>query len=964
MIKLTYFGLALAAELALAVTLGGSAYAQAPAAVTNPPSIPGLGGGELQQITVTGYIAPRVGDGTQPVLTLDRDFMQKQGEQTVSDVLQRLPQNVGSFTPLVNAGASFSPGGSEVNLYGLGFGTTLVLIDGYRQTLFPFPQNGFEPFVDLNTIPLAAVDRIEILKDGASSLYGSDAIAGVVNIILKDEYNGADISYHFGISQRDDFVENHVQLVAGVSQKLWSDDSKLSIVATFDYDETTPIDASSRWYANNVNETKYGPTFRDLRSSRTPAGNFFGLNTGNSYALIPGTLGPTVTPADFVINGALNHYQTIPGEQIIPREQRFATYDKITFQPVKYVQVYDEFLYERTKEDSSFTALPVTETDNVTVPASNPFNPFGEPLQWRGRLLQLGQRKNEAIIDTYRNIAGVRLIELPQNWYVDASFLYAESDGEQTSFNGSLDSRLNEALSGTLPGFVGQFYNPFIDANANPNSQFINALRYSAHQIARTDLTQWSIRGGGDLFYLCSGPVTVGGGAEYRSQSFISVLDPNNNSHNLTAVGQSSNAAGKDYVKSVYGQVIIPILGEKWSWPGARALELDISERYDDYSTFGSAAKPKFAIRYKPFDDLTFRASYSESFRAPSLPELFSGTITGFQFISDPKLGTSYQVQQLQSGNPHLHPETGYSYYAGAVWTPGAADPEHSWWGWLNGFTAYVDWIEISRRNVIQPPSIQFVVNNEATNPNLVIRGTGGAIVTVLTPFENLGAERVDAIDFGGSYVTKEYSWGKVDLEVNASYLYHVTEQDQPGGQVFNVTDSLGGSIYTGPDFRMVASAFYSKTVFGCDTFRTGLTLNYLDSEHDINDPRAFGLTLQQFVAATGLPNAHVVGNWTTFDWQISYEVGKFAEIVPETPKPGYDKEGKRIVGEKAISPKPEACNEGWRRWLGGSRLTFGINNIFDTRPPFADANTTVGFDTAHTTPFQRYFYVEIEKKF
>jgi iron complex outermembrane recepter protein len=960
-----YFGLACAAELALAMTLGASAYAQAPAAVTNPPSIPGLGGGELQQITVTGYIAPRVGDGTQPVLTLDRDFMQKQGEQTVSDVLQRLPQNVGAFTPLVNAGASFSPGGSEVNLYGLGFGTTLVLIDGYRQTIFPFPQNGFEPFVDLNSIPLAAVDRIEILKDGASSLYGSDAIAGVVNIILKDEYNGADISYHFGISQRDDFVENHVQLVAGVSHKLWDDDSKLSIIATFDYDETTPIDASSRAFANNVNQTKFGDTFVDKRSSRTPAGNFFGLTTGNSYALIPGTLGPTVTPADFVINGALNHYQTIPGVQIIPREQRFATYDKITFQPVKWVQVYDEFIYERTKEDSSFTALPVTETDNITVPASNPFNPFGEDLQWRGRLLQLGQRKEEAEINTYRNLAGVRLISLPQNWYVDASFLYAESDAEQTNFNGSLNNRINEALSGTLPGFTGQFLNPFIDTNANPNLRFIPALRYNAHSIARTDLTQWSIRGGGDLFYLCSGPVTVGGGAEYRSESFISVLDPNLNSHNLTAFGTSQNSAGKDYVKSVYGQIIIPILGEKWSWPGARALEVDISERYDDYSTFGSAAKPKFAIRYKPFDDLTFRASYSESFRAPSLPELFTGTITGFQFVTDPKTATTTDVQQLGSGNPHLHPETGYSYYAGAVWTPGAADPEHSWWGWLNGFTAYVDWIEISRRNVISEPTPQFIVNHEASNPSLVIRGTRGQIVTVLTPFENLGAERVDAVDFGGSYVTKEFSWGKLDLEVNASYLYHVSEQDQPGGQVFNVTDSLGGSIFTGPDFRMVASAFYSKTVFGCDTFRTGLTLNYLDSEHDVNDPRAFGLTLQQFVAATGLPNSHVVGNWTTFDWQISYEVGKFAEIVPETPQPGYDKEGKRIVGEKAISPKPEAaCNEGWRRWLGGTRLTFGINNIFDTRPPFADDNNTVGFDTAHANPFQRYFYVEIEKKF
>jgi hypothetical protein len=113
---------------------------------------------------------------------------------------------------------------------------------------------------------------------------------------------------------------------------------------------------------------------------------------------------------------------------------------------------------------------------------------------------------------------------------------------------------------------------------------------------------------------------------------------------------------------------------------------------------------------------------------------LFTGTITGFQFVTDPKTATTSEVQQLGSGNPNLHPETGYSYYGGAVWTPGAADPEHSWWGWLNGFTAYVDWIEISRRNVISEPTPQFVVNNEAANPSLVIRGTGGQIVTVLTP--------------------------------------------------------------------------------------------------------------------------------------------------------------------------------------------------------------------------------------
>src|SRR6202035_2184253 len=186
------------------LSLTGFVLAQAP---TPKPA----GGGELQRVIVTGYVVPRVSDGPQPVITLDRNFIDRQGDQTVSDVLQRLPQNVGSFTPQVNAGVGFSPAASSVNLQGLGVNSTLVLIDGHRQTLFPFPQSGFLSFVDLNSIPFAAVDRIEVLKDSASSVYGSDAIAGVVNVILKDQYNGADISYHFGISQRDDYVDHDVQ---------------------------------------------------------------------------------------------------------------------------------------------------------------------------------------------------------------------------------------------------------------------------------------------------------------------------------------------------------------------------------------------------------------------------------------------------------------------------------------------------------------------------------------------------------------------------------------------------------------------------------------------------------------------------------------------------------------------------------------------------------------------------------
>ena len=948
--------------LTLALTSNLQAQTAEPAATPASP-VAGSGvenQGQLQTVTVTGYIVPRVGEGTQPVSTIDETFIENQGDQTVSDVLQRLPQNTGAFTQQVNAGASFSPAGSAANLYGVGIGSTLVLIDGFRLTNGPFPQNGFQPFVDLNTIPLSAVDRIEILKDGASSIYGSDAIAGVINVLMKDEYNGVDIRYHYGISQRGDYEEDHVQLTAGISQKLWSDDSKLSIVTSFDYDETSPILAVDRAYSSNVNHSLLSPQYSDLQSARTPAGNFIGLNTGNLYSLIPGTAGPIVTPANFVTNVAFNLYNTVPGVELIPREQRIGTFDKITFQPFKFVQLYDDFLYQRQDEKANFTASPITNTDNVTVPTSNPFNPFGEPLEWFGRLLNLGQRNNETIINTYRNIGGIRLINLPNNFFVDASFLYSESDATQQTFNNTLDSRLNEALSGTLPGFTGQFLNPFIDTNLNPNQQFISALRDTTTQTARTDLVQWTVRGGGDLFYLPSGAFTVGGGLEYRSDSYIDINDPQYIIGNVTASGFKQNASGHDYVKSAYGQLIIPIFGGQWSWPGMRLLEVDLSERYDSYSSFGDAAKPKISIRYKPFDDLTFRASYSESFRAPSVEELFTGPLEAFTFVVDPVTQTQPEVGIVTVGNPKLKPETGYSYYAGVVWSPGSADPEHSPWGWANGFTAYADWTQIRKNSLIAQIPVQDVVNNPLEFPGFVHRDASGTITTVDDPLENLGNLLVDVVDFGASYASKEYGWGKLTAELDASWIYYSSQQLVANAPVFNITDS-----FTTPDFKMVASIFYSKTVFGVDTFKTGVTLNYVDSEHDGNgsDFQSEGLTIPQLVAETGFTQTHVVGYWLTFDWQISYEFGKPEIVTPETPKPGYDKEGKRVIGEKAVAPVPESRTGGIRTWLAGTKLVFGINNIFDTRPPFSDA-TTEGFDTQVTNAFQRYFYVEIEKKF
>ncbi len=224
-----------------------------------------------------------------------------------------------------------------------------------------------------------------------------------------------------------------------------------------------------------------------------------------------------------------------------------------------------------------------------------------------------------------------------------ASFTLKATVPKKNASNAALDSQLNGRgfLAGTLPGFKGQFFNPFIDTGASPNQAFINALRTTTHTEARTNLVQWSVKGGGDLIELPSGAISVGAGLEYRSDDYIEINDPNYIIGNVLASGFKQNASGKDYVKSAYGQIIIPIFGGKWSWPGMRLLEVDLSERYDDYSSFGDAFKPKISLRYKPFDDLTFRFSYSESFRAPSVQELFTGPLESFTFVVDPVTGTT-----------------------------------------------------------------------------------------------------------------------------------------------------------------------------------------------------------------------------------------------------------------------------------------------------------------------------------
>ncbi len=940
-----------------------------PTATNSASQVPGQSENTtLQQVTVTGYITPRIGEGPMPVTTLDQDFFSKQGNQTLNDVLNRYPSGFSQQNQITFAGNSNSPASSAFGLRGLPANFTLVLVDGYRFPNYPFAINSTENFVDLNSIPLAAIDRIEILKDNGSATYGTDAVAGVVNLITKDTFNGVDIYNYYGISQRGDAEVYHGSLTAGLTDKLWGGD--FNIVTTFDYYEQSPIQALDRWYAYG-DRSKLSPNYPDQPVAFFPAaGNFTGVTTGNTYQVKPGTRGPNISANDFIVNGeTLNTYIPID-EELAAREARYGGTVNLNYSPTEWLRLYDKFIIQRVEETSETPNQGFSAGDNITVPAGNPYNPFGEDLIPNGQLLrEFGPWQTDVVSRTFRNVGGLT-VQLPHDWYVDGSFLYGESDATQTVYNSENKANLQAALNGTLPQLPGKYFNPFTDENVsgNPNQQFYPYIRTQQTEDSYTNLLQWTIKGGGTVYELPGGPITIAGGFEYRSEDLTNANDVNSRNNNITSADfAGALLSAKRWVKSVYTQEDIPFLGGKWSWPGARALDFTFSYRYDDYSTFGDAGKPKFSLRYKPLDDLTFRLSYSEGFVAPTLGQLF-GTPVQFQGgVTDPKLGSFYNVIIVNGGNPNLKPQTAYNYYAEMVWTPGSKD-DNSWWHWAKGFTGYIDWYQINIRNFINNINPQTVVAAESAFPGGVIRGADGRILQVNANYQNLGDDLTEGLEFGGSYVSKEYNWGKLDLEVNATYIYNLAESRvellSPGRAGFLVLQAADS--YGIPDFKLVSTLFYSKHVFGSDNFRTGLQINFVDSEHD--DLSTFGGT--RSAAASGLYPVgsnyqHQVGNWTTLDYQISYTFGAPEEVTPETPQPGYTKEGKAIVPNQEVAARPGTNSKGLRYWLANTTVTFGIQNLADTRPPLSvNGNYFQGFDTFITSPVQRYFYFSIEKKF
>ena len=1001
-----------------------SAQQLVPGAIASPASSQVTGTAEVERIIVTGSNIPTAEEvGPTPVDTYRQEDIQKLGVYNATDVLTKLPQEMGST---VNQNIANGGDGSVIpNLRGLLPKETLVLIDGKRAAIIG-GGGGAGPGtagVDINLIPFPMIDHIDILKDGASAIYGSDAVAGVINIFLRHRFRGLEIGGSIGntnMGASNDARETEAWLIAGTG------DDKTDILIGADAYDRQAIYSADRNITSNAQAIPFGGA--DNRSNNKPGQ----INTdAGVFILDPNIAVPTphfapnaqtdpqYIPRPFdghngpFFNSDFFKYNFAALTPSIPAGDRQSFYGSVTRDICdKYLAVFADFKYTRSFFDAALAATPFApdafkksdgtefSPTGISVPIQNAFNPFtvadatliqdgvAIPMTTGVRFRSINDQRVRTFKTTFRDMlfdAGLRgqlgeFGDYFKNWNWELGFRYSRNEEENLAGGVVSRSGLREALLDTNPATA---FNPFLGFLGRNTEAAISRVYVTLHTDGAFELPLGYFHLDGDLFNLPAGPLSFAAGIEYHGERWRNNPDSENTSFDtIGSTDFEASRVNRD-VWTTYQEVRIPVTSPAWKFPGAYSLEFDIAEREEWYSQNTSATtvlkaqqsqfdaqKPKFSIRWQPLDPssigaLTLRASYSEGFHAPTLPDLTPAGTEGFgtfgeDALHDPKGltpdGTGVPV--ITNGNPLLKPEVAYEWSYGAVYTA----------KWLKGLTLSADFWHIDLRSIASFVGPQFILDFEHSFPGLVHRDpTTGAVTEIVNSDLNLTRAIVEGVDYEAIYVLESSifnrgDFGRVTFTLNGTYLSRFEFQPTPVSKRFGLSGQfVNGFNFTGsmPHTRAFVSAFYDGSagtwLAGVDF---GATVHYTGQYQDDNiDLVAFGLKPRK------------VREWTTLDLIASYN---FSLPSPgAAPVPGLAKDGGKNVKapdgkEKRVLPVSTAeynpC--GWRAWLNGTTLTLGMQNVFDSDPPFVAGAFENNYDESLADVRGRFWYVQLKKRF
>lgn len=751
-----------------------------------------------------------------PVTFVDQEDIAKTGLNSVNDVLQRLPSSGGGLNSRFNNsgnlgnppdGGGVGAGAAEIDLRYLGSRRVLVLVDGLR-FVNGASASGVPGSTDLNSIPESAIERIEVLQDGASAIYGSDAIAGVVNIITKRSQRGLNASAQLGgYEQGDGFTQNY--------QLSWGNggDGPLRVVAGASYVKQDPVGAGDR--AISDFPEPYTDACQATCSSFTPNGRYTGSAfVGGNATLIAPVLGRRPTPADFRgfvspfdrFNFAPFNYLQIPLERI-------GVFGNVQYELADDINFSVRALYNRRESKNQAAPLPfgfgptsglTPVLSNIVVSATNPFNPFGVDLGGANnnvgavfrRFVEGGPRRFNQTVDTYYGVATLdgEFDVGGGKWFWDVNASYGRNKAEQEMF-GNINSGLLAQALGPVSGCTAPCV-PFdlFGGAGSITPEMINFVSFVQNDSSRQTQFDATANLSGSLFRLPGGPLGLAVGLEYRDLKGRFDPDP------VVSAGFSSDipaqpTRGSYDVKEAYAELNAPLLADV---PFINLLELNGAVRYSDYSTSGSTTTFKGGVNWKPISDLRLRATYAEGFRAPSIGELF-GTQSRFDEVLDDPCSShasnlapqrfandaavraaciaagvpangSYQQANAQisvstGGNQNLLPETSESYVVGGVYSP----------SWLSRFSIEANWYKIRLEGAIQAiPRATTVLNclltNDPATCGLVTR-VNGELIEVQGFLQNIAAIKTDGVDVNLSYRGLETGFGRLGLTWNNTFL-------------------------------------------------------------------------------------------------------------------------------------------------------------------------------------------------
>ena len=903
----------------------------------------------IDTVQVTGSRIKRVDAETaSPVFQFEREAIDKTGALTIGDFLQEIPAVAGAATnPAVNNGGG--TGAATVSLRGLGDERTLILVNGRRIVTR-----------DVNAIPMSMVQTVEVLKDGASAIYGSDAVGGVVNFILKSNFDGLEARVDYGLSSRHDGQRQGASVTWGASG------DRGNLIVSANYNKQDEVRASARaysYYALSLGSTSSTGVVQG-GSSRAITGRYFVSGYPcSSVTLDPAN--PGTSTGDFRCwnfgRDAFN-YQAVGNLQLTPQE-RSGLFVTANFDITDNVTAYVDAFANKTRSASQIAPLPFDGlSDGISLSQYNQYNVWGQDVfDIRLRLSRLGNRRYEYVTDVSQFNAGLKGDIGESSWSWDFNVGYGkinqENDNQGYIDYAALAKGLGPSQGGVcytdgtfttpIPGctpidFVGNF-----DPNSAAGQAQLAALdAISLDVIHKSVETQKSFQANfsGDLFELGAGTVQAAVGVEYR-KNFLdfnpfdaAIIDPNAGyTCGISSELCTAPTKGELTVKEIYGEVLIPV---------TETFNASIGTRWSDYSAFGSSINSKLGLEWRPSEQLLFRGTYAEVFRAPTINDLYGGQFASSDTFADPCNGitqtggglstnpactnvvadgsfgqTDTQLNAIKGGNADLNPEEGEVITVGFVYEP----------SWFDGFSSTVDFWNAKLDGAINPIGSQNILNicfnSTAANPSplcsLFSRRPNGEMEIIFDRKANVGKYDTSGVDIGFKY-RKDTSFGKIRASLDATYLdkfdvdviYNgvVLQQQENAGTFLS---SANGGLGNYSQWRALGNLGWSK-----DIFDVSWTMRFVDG-FTVGSTEPDG-TCANLGLPSGSPGCQFsIGAVTYHNLQAGVSIDKI-------------------------------------------KLRFGIDNLFDKQPPILYQNNSLNGNTDERTfdTVGRYYWTSLTVNF